>query len=269
MAGAVRFILVSSVVLQGVALVEMLFALRTIRSRVEWAAIFFPIVALLFMDLWALADHLFSAPVVAVDVPLSVASLVLSAGAIVGVAVLVRFIRARQTLEDSSHAVLVQQQEQLAYLADHDALTGLPNRRAFEAEVERAGAFARRGVSSTILFADVDGFKACNDSFGHPFGDAVLREIAESMRACVRDIDMVARIGGDEFGVILRGEDADAQRVASARLSKAVRDAGLARGLDLGLSIGASCLDADADIESVLAEADSRMYEAKAAAQGR
>jgi len=153
---------------------------------------------------------------------------------------------------------------ELQHLATHDALTGLPNRRLFEAETERATAFAKRGTVSTILFTDVDQFKTCNDVFGHEFGDRVLREIAQGMKGVVRETDTVARIGGDEFGIVLWGQTGEAVADISQRLSRAVATIGLEHGLDIGLSIGAATLTPDADASSVLAEADSRMYEAKA-----
>ena len=155
----------------------------------------------------------------------------------------------------------------LEHLATHDALTDLPNRRYFEAEAERASAFAERGTVSTILFADVDRFKTCNDLFGHEFGDRVLREIAQSMKGAVRETDTVARIGGDEFGVVLWDQSGDAVSQVSRRLSEAVSTVGLGHGLDIGLSIGAAVLAPGVDIDKVLAEADSRMYEAKAQEQ--
>ena len=152
----------------------------------------------------------------------------------------------------------------LQHLATHDALTSLPNRRFFEAETERAATFARRGFVSTILFADVDQFKTCNDVFGHEFGDQVLREIAQGMKGVVRETDTVARIGGDEFGIVLWGQTGEAVADISQRLSEAVAAIGSEHGLDIGLSIGAAALTSGADASSVLAEADSRMYEAKA-----
>ena len=152
---------------------------------------------------------------------------------------------------------------ELQHLASHDALTELPNRRTFESEVQRATLFAGRGVVSTVLFADVDRFKTCNDLLGHVVGDTVLREIAHSMREVVRDIDMVARIGGDEFGIVLWDRRGDVVKLVSRRLSDAVAEVGRAHGLDIGLSMGASVIAPDSDASKVLAEADARMYEMK------
>jgi diguanylate cyclase (GGDEF)-like protein len=109
----------------------------------------------------------------------------------------------------------------------------------------------------------VDRFKTCNDLYGHVFGDKVLREIAQRMRAVVRDIDTVARIGGDEFGIVLWGMSAESVGALVARLSDVVSEVGREHGLDVGLSIGSAAITRDSDTSTVLAEADTRMYEDK------
>jgi len=152
---------------------------------------------------------------------------------------------------------------ELEELARHDALTGLPNRRAFESEVERVTLVAERAMPSTVLFADVDRFKTCNDRFGHVVGDQVLRQIAKSMEGVVRDVDTVARIGGDEFGIVLWNLTEDAVETIITRLSEAVIEVGREHDLDIGLSIGRAVVRTDSDPSSVLAEADDRMYEMK------
>lgn len=94
--------------------------------------------------------------------------------------------------------------EQITNLAHHDSLTGLPNRILFYDRLNQSIALARRhGASMATLYLDLDGFKLINDSFGHDAGDALLREVAKRITECVRDTDTVARIGGDEFTVIL------------------------------------------------------------------
>ena len=158
--------------------------------------------------------------------------------------------------------------QELEHLASHDVLTGLPNRRTFEAEVERATLFASRGSASTVLFADVDRFKTCNDRFGHVFGDQVLRQIALSMRGVVREVDTVARVGGDEFGIVLWDQSTEDVDAVKERLSEAVSAVGREHGLDIGLSIGAAAITCDSVTSTVMAEADARMYEMKATAHG-
>jgi diguanylate cyclase (GGDEF)-like protein len=96
--------------------------------------------------------------------------------------------------------------EQIAHLAYHDTLTSLPNRILFYDRLNQAITKARREKESVaVLFLDLDGFKAVNDTYGHGVGDALLREAARRITACVRDSDTVARLGGDEFTILLTG----------------------------------------------------------------
>lgn len=152
---------------------------------------------------------------------------------------------------------------ELEHQARHDVLTGLPNRRAFNAEVEKAIAFAGRERSSTVLFTDVDRFKTCNDLQGHEFGDSVLREVGRAIRGAVRDIDVVARIGGDEFGVLLWGQDSSQVDEVAQRIKAAVESAGRSRGVDIGLSVGTAAVVAHETIGAILSEADRNMYKEK------
>ncbi len=100
---------------------------------------------------------------------------------------------------------LKQTNEQITHLAHHDALTALPNRILFYDRLNQAIAGARRDKESlAVLYLDLDGFKLINDTYGHDAGDALLREAAKRIVACVRESDTVARMGGDEFTVILR-----------------------------------------------------------------
>lgn len=99
---------------------------------------------------------------------------------------------------------LKQTNEQITHLAYHDNLTALPNRILFYDRLNHAITQARREKESiAVLYLDLDGFKVINDTFGHNVGDALLREAAKRIQACVRDSDTVARMGGDEFMVIL------------------------------------------------------------------
>ena len=151
---------------------------------------------------------------------------------------------------------------ELEYLASHDPLTGLPNRRSFENAVEKAVARARRGRPSVLFFADIDDFKLCNDEHGHAFGDSVLVEIARRLAEQIREVDEIARLGGDEFGVLLEEADLDDAREVAERMREAVRSVD-ARGALLDLSIGVAWIEEDCDYESALMGADAAMYEAK------
>jgi diguanylate cyclase (GGDEF)-like protein/PAS domain S-box-containing protein len=165
-------------------------------------------------------------------------------------------------------------QEQLRYLADHDALTGLLNRRQFEREVsEQVGRAHRYGELSTLLMIDIDGFKQINDTYGHRVGDRALKAIAVALKRRLRDTDQVARVGGDEFAVLLpyagaeQGGDiaADLQRLISG-CSVEVEDS----EVHLSMSIGLVQIDSDTkDDESVFIEADKLMYEDKRQAKAR
>lgn len=155
---------------------------------------------------------------------------------------------------------------ELEHQASHDVLTGLPNRRAFNAEVEKAIAFAGRDKPSTVLFSDVDRFKQCNDTQGHEFGDTVLREVGKAIRGAVREVDFVARIGGDEFGILLWGQDISQVDEVAHRIKSAVVSTGQFLGVDIGLSVGAAAVPANGEIGAVLSEADTNMYSEKSRA---
>jgi diguanylate cyclase (GGDEF)-like protein/PAS domain S-box-containing protein len=157
---------------------------------------------------------------------------------------------------------------QISYQATHDALTGLINRREFEHRLQEAMDTAHRGDSAHVLcYLDLDRFKSVNDSSGHVAGDAMLREIAKILRDAVRDSDTVARIGGDEFGMLLVGCPLDKARQIADDVCRAVRDYTFVwkdKIFSVGISIGLVELARDSgSIEEALAAADSACYVAK------
>jgi diguanylate cyclase (GGDEF)-like protein/PAS domain S-box-containing protein len=164
--------------------------------------------------------------------------------------------------------------EQLAYHANHDALTGLVNRRAFEERLQRALEVARaEKVEHALCYLDLDQFKLLNDSCGHIAGDDFLRQVARALQAVVSRRDTLARIGGDEFGVLLeRCQVEQARRVAYAVLD-AVENLSLiweGRRFRVGISIGLVPIDqASESVASVLRAADSACYTAKEAGRNR
>jgi diguanylate cyclase (GGDEF)-like protein/PAS domain S-box-containing protein len=163
---------------------------------------------------------------------------------------------------------------ELRFLADHDALTGLPNRRRFHDELQRHLAFTERyGGEGAVLLFDLDNFKYLNDTQGHKAGDQYLVSLARVLKERLRQTDVVARLGGDEFGVLLPAANpAQARRVAEA-LAEAVREhAPLVAGqpVKLSTSIGIACFGHGvADPDQLLAAADLAMYDAKETGRDR
>ncbi|HEV8647520.1 MAG TPA: EAL domain-containing protein [Burkholderiales bacterium] len=164
-------------------------------------------------------------------------------------------------------------EERTRFLADHDELTGLPNRSLFKQSlaqaVQRAG---RSGKFLSVLFLDLDRFKNINDSLGHETGDQVLRAVAQRLSGCVRQVDVVSRFGGDEFAVLIEGLTAEDQAGAVARkivdaLAKPLILAG--RQYRPGASIGISTYPSDGrDVLSLQKNADIAMYRAKEEGRG-
>jgi diguanylate cyclase (GGDEF)-like protein len=159
--------------------------------------------------------------------------------------------------------------EELERLVDSDTLTPLPNRRRFVREVERVVQHGRRygTPASWVMFIDLDGLKQINDSHGHIAGDAALIHVADILRAMVRTTDVVARIGGDEYGLLLEQIDAEAAYDKAQRLIEAVAGQPMilaGKRVCLSISIGLAELSADDDAETLIARADSAMYARRA-----
>ncbi|HUJ13517.1 MAG TPA: EAL domain-containing protein [Thermoanaerobaculia bacterium] len=161
-------------------------------------------------------------------------------------------------------------QQQVEFQAYHDALTHLPNRRLFLERLELHLAAARRARTGVaVLFVDLDRFKAINDTFGHQVADALLVDVAQRLRGCVRQTDTVARHGGDEFTIIIpdlhQGEDA--AQIAEKILERIVEPVTVgAASIEISVSIGIAVYPFDGtDIDSLLRNADAAMYRAKQA----
>jgi diguanylate cyclase (GGDEF)-like protein/PAS domain S-box-containing protein len=160
-------------------------------------------------------------------------------------------------------------EQQIAHMAMHDGLTGLANRVLFREKLEQALATARRqGDCFAILACDLDRFKAVNDTLGHPAGDALLRAIADRLRAVVRDGDTIARLGGDEFAIIVRGLDDRrsvgffAQRVIEAVGQPVDLDGHAATvSVSIGIALGT---ETSTEAEILFKHADTALYRAKA-----
>lgn len=159
---------------------------------------------------------------------------------------------------------------QLDQLAHQDPLINLPNRRGFMRELERLIARVDRyGLKAAMLFVDVDGLKVINDSFGHRAGDEALIQVANLLAKGVRHSDVVARIGGDEFGILLECADEDAAQETAARLIDQISGCEFLHDgepLPLGVAIGVGMIDCLDTPEAVMERADEAMYRRKAAA---
>jgi diguanylate cyclase (GGDEF)-like protein/PAS domain S-box-containing protein len=159
-------------------------------------------------------------------------------------------------------------EEEIAYRANYDALTGLPNRNLLVERLGQAMKQARReGSRVAVMFIDLDFFKQVNDTLGHPVGDRLLQAVAERMRLCVRETDTIARQGGDEFVVLLA--DIEDTAAAGTVADKIIAQASAPFVVDdneihIGASIGITLFPNDGnDIETLFRNADLAMYRAK------
>jgi diguanylate cyclase (GGDEF)-like protein len=167
-------------------------------------------------------------------------------------------------------AHLQERVEQLDQLAHQDALINLPNRRGFMRELERLIArVARYDDKAAMLFVDLNGLKVINDTFGHRAGDEALIQVANLLAKGVRRSDVVARIGGDEFGILLENVDDESAHETATRLVDMICSSELVHegeGLPLSVAIGVGIIKPEDTPEEVIDRADEEMYRRKAAA---
>jgi diguanylate cyclase (GGDEF)-like protein len=158
------------------------------------------------------------------------------------------------------------EKEELAERLHRDAVTGVASRAAWEEAVEREELHrGRSGSTTSVAIVDVDGLKAINDEIGHAFGDEILRQCGALLARSVRGTDMVARIGGDEFGILLRYTDAQRAETWCARLEERRRE--LHHPL-LSLSVGTASVPPSRSVAEAVHEADRQMYKMKKLARG-
>jgi diguanylate cyclase (GGDEF)-like protein len=170
---------------------------------------------------------------------------------------------------------LLKRQQQLERIANHDFLTGLPNRLFLFVRLGQAMAQARRSNDFlAICYLDLDGFKAINDQFGHAAGDSLLQEVASRIQAVVRGNDTVARMGGDEFAILLG--DIKQPDDCSSLLERLLAAIQVPVALDTGdavtvtASIGVTLFPTDdGEPDALLHHADLAMYQAKERGKGR
>lgn len=162
---------------------------------------------------------------------------------------------------------------QTAYRAQHDSLTGLANRSAYEEQLQRAHAESGlTGRPLAVMFLDLDRFKAVNDSFGHDGGDQLLIEVGRRLQDCLRKTDLVARFGGDEFAILARGYKSprDIDRLARRIIDMIAKPITIeGRELEIGVSIGITAFPQDRSAaEELIANADLALYRAKQSGRG-
>ena len=175
-----------------------------------------------------------------------------------------RYAVERKTMERAALSM----SRQMAHSAEHDFLTGLPNRMLLNDRVGQAIALAKRHMKKVaVLFLDLDGFKHINDSLGHPTGDKLLQSVAKRLVDCIRGSDSVSRQGGDEFVVLLLDlEQAEDAAVTARRMLEAVAQPHSIDHHDLHVtaSIGVSIYPDDGlDADTLIKNADTAMYQAK------
>lgn len=177
-------------------------------------------------------------------------------------------LRQRRQAESRNAALLAQLERQ----AMSDTLTGLPNRRAYETEAGRMLARARRsGSPITVGIADIDHFKCVNDEHGHAVGDEVLNAVAAVLAQAARSSDFVARIGGEEFGLLFPDAMPETARAVAERIRRAVAQFPVAasNGKALSLTISIGLARFEGSLSDALSRADAALYQAKNAGRNR
>lgn len=169
-------------------------------------------------------------------------------------------------------AMLLASQKELKEIAHYDYLTKLPNRYLMVDRLEQALVrCARNNTHVALLFMDLDGFKAINDSLGHSAGDEALVEVAKRFSALIRESDTLARVGGDEFVILLSDLESDVSSATNAahlvarKCIEALKEPFLFQGNTkiLGVSIGMAMGDKESRVDNLMVEADTKMYKAK------
>jgi diguanylate cyclase (GGDEF)-like protein len=175
---------------------------------------------------------------------------------------------------EANMQALRESEASMALLARHDALTGLPNRSVLEERLQQTGEQASRLEShASLLFLDLDGFKAVNDQHGHKVGDSLLREVAQRLQAHRRKLDLVVRLGGDEFVILLqnKGHNPAAVHLVAQQciddMGRPFQVEGLT--LALGVSIGIAHQQQGQKADLLLLQADMAMYAAKNAGRNQ
>jgi len=172
----------------------------------------------------------------------------------------------RQELEQSK-----QRMSQLEKLADEDAMVPIPNRRAFVSELSRMLSFAQRyGGAISVLYFDIDDMKSINDTYGHGAGDAAIVHVAGLLAGSIRESDVVGRLGGDEFGIILANAPESEAIQKAEQLGRTISATPFewkGKKITVAISSGAYALQGGEDASAMLDNADQAMYAQKPAAR--
>ncbi len=170
--------------------------------------------------------------------------------------------RLKQELVHSQRKV-----EELEFIADEDPLVQVLNRRAFDRELRRALAYARRySMTASFLYLDLNHFKQVNDVYGHGGGDEVLKFVGKTLAENVRSSDVVGRLGGDEFGVILVQANEVVAKMKATDLGEKISAAPVVyegKEISMSASIGIAMFEAGDDVKTLVSRADKAMYENK------
>ncbi len=158
-------------------------------------------------------------------------------------------------------------EERISYEAHVDALTGLPNRKAFYEHIDDAFKYVQRGERLAVLYLNLDHLKRVNDTLGHPAGDKLLKDVADRLSKCAKNIELVARLSGDEFAIVQTGLDSpDDAAALSKRVLEAIHEPFDLDGHQIlvDISIGIAIAPTDAtELDELLKAADIALYEAK------
>lgn len=165
-------------------------------------------------------------------------------------------------------------EERLRYLATHDKLTNIPNRYYLEEELGKIIAQADKGNSSALLFLDIDNFKIVNDTYGHTFGDQLLVCVTQLFQGELGEKDLLARLSGDQFAVVLQHADIDRADKAAEKFRRIMDEGELCINtqkvcLNLTISIGVVIIDGTLDAQELLSYADTALYAAKEEGKNR
>jgi diguanylate cyclase (GGDEF)-like protein len=167
----------------------------------------------------------------------------------------------------------LKEMERLEHLAHHDSLTGLANRAKLYRVLSEVLSGERSGKDGlALLYLDLDGFKGVNDTYGHDAGDEVLKQVSDRLLSQVRSNDLVARLSGDEFVIMINSTTKQSVSILAERLVALIQKEIIYKGrqLKVGVSIGVHFVeDYDKSMDELLKAADTAMYQAKASGKGR